>query len=148
MREWLHAIVVLVLLLPLHAYGAERAVAAVAPLRVIVHPSNPASSVERSFLAAAFLKKTTRWPDDRVIRPVDEVAKASVRHVFSESVLQRTVESVKSYWRQIIFSGRGVPPPEFASDAEVVEYVLRNPGGIGYVSGAANIDGAKILQVR
>jgi ABC-type phosphate transport system substrate-binding protein len=120
---------------------------AAAPYRVIVHPRNPVASAERIFVADAFLKKTTRWRHGEAIRPVDLVDSAP-RRKFTEDVLTRSVSAVRSYWQQQIFSGRGIPPPELDSDQDVVKFVLHNPGAIGYVSGHADLAGAKVLQVR
>jgi hypothetical protein len=116
--------------------------------RVIFNPRNPASSVDRRFLADAFLKKVTRWGDGEVIRPVDLTAESYVRQRFSEEVLKRSLLAVKSYWQQLVFSGRNVPPPELGSEAEVVRYVLKHKGALGYVSGDVSLDGAKVLSVR
>jgi len=62
-------------------------------------------------------------------------------------VLKRSVEAVKGYWQQRIFSGHDVPPPEFDSDDDVVKYVLKHEGAVGYVSGNANLNGSKVLTV-
>jgi len=121
--------------------------AAAPSFRVIVHPANPIASAARDFLADAFLKKITRWDDGEALRPVDQRADSEVRREFSEHVLKRSVQAVKTYWQQRIFSGRGVPPPEFESDAAVVEYVLKHRGAVGYVSGACELGGAKVLAV-
>jgi ABC-type phosphate transport system substrate-binding protein len=115
---------------------------------VIVNPDNATSAVERKFLAEAFLKKVTRWPNDELIRPVDQDSSAPARHAFSDGVLKRSVAAVKSYWQQMVFSGGGVPPPELDSEGDVVKFVLRNRGAVGYVSGSVNLQGAKIVTVR
>ncbi len=115
---------------------------------VIVHDENKISEVTRQFLADAFLKKTTQWPGGLSIEPVDLKSASAVRAAFSESVLKRSVTAVKHYWQQIIFSGRGVPPPELDSDADVVDYVLRHKGGVGYVSPAATIKNARVIAIR
>lgn len=117
-------------------------------LRVITHPKTPASKVDRKFVTDAFLKKRTRWNDDLVIRPVDLGASSSVRRRFSEEILGRTIEAVRRYWSQQVFSGRGVPPPQLESEAAVVEYVLTHPGAIGYVTEATDVRGAKVILVR
>ena len=116
--------------------------------QIIVNPTNPVTSVERRFLLDAFLKKVTRWPHDELIRPADLDAASPVRRRFSEQVLKRSVAAVKSYWQQLVFSGRDVPPPELDSDWQMVRYVLKYPGAIGYISPGANLDGVKILTVR
>ena len=55
---------------------------------------------------------------------------------------------MKTYWQQRIFSGHDVPPPELDSDDDVVTYVLKHEGAIGYVAGGANLNGAKVLGIR
>ena len=71
-----------------------------------------------------------------------------MRRRFSENLLGRTVQAVRRYWNQQVFSGRGVPPPQVASEADVVEYVLTHPGAIGYVSDTVDLRGAKIIHGR
>jgi ABC-type phosphate transport system substrate-binding protein len=116
--------------------------------RVIVHPSNPVTSLTRDHVADAFLKKTTRWPTGEAIRPVDLHGGAAVRQKFARDVLRRSLAAVRSYWQQLIFSGRNIPPPELDSDAAVVAYVLRYPGAIGYVSSEADIADAKVITLK
>lgn len=116
--------------------------------RVIVHPSNAVASLSRDQLADAFLKKVTRWPSGEAIRPVDLHSGASARQKFVHDVLRRSLAAVRSYWQQLIFSGRNIPPPELDSDAAVIAYVLKYPGAIGYVSGDANVADAKVIAVK
>ena len=59
-----------------------------------------------------------------------------------------SVAAVKLYWQQAVFSGRDVPPPELDSEQEVVRFVLRNPGAIGYVSDGADIGAARALPLK
>ena len=115
------------------------------PFHVIVNPANPATVVDRAFVAQAFLKKVRRWPDGQTILPVDLTRDSVVRREWSLDLLGRSVEAVKNYWQQLIFAGRDLPPPELSSESDVVGYVLHNPGAIGYVSGTASLHGAKVL---
>jgi ABC-type phosphate transport system substrate-binding protein len=118
------------------------------PYRVIVNPRNSIGQVARSFLADAFLKKTTRWRNGEVILPVDLGGDSPTRRKFTEEVLSRSVAAVRNYWQQLIFSGRDIPPPELDTEQEVVLYVLKHPGAVGYVSGTAEIGGAKVLTLK
>lgn len=119
-----------------------------AAFQVIVHPDNPLTVADRKLLADAFLKKVSRWPDDTPLRPVDLRPRLPARGAFSAAVLKRSTAAVKAYWQQRIFSGRGVPPPELAAEADVVSYVLANRGAVGYVSGDAPVRGAKTLRLQ
>lgn len=138
------------LFIGLSLFAAALASAADAPAyRVIVNPENPATTLERKQVADLFLKKVTRWPEGSLVaKPVDQTVKAPCRARFSDELLGRSISAVKTFWEQVIFSGRGVPPPELAGDAEVVQYVLRYPGAIGYISGAADAGTAKVLGVK
>ena len=96
----------------------------------------------------AFLKKRTRWDDDHEIQPVDQGQSSGVRDKFSHDILGRDIASVRRYWAQLVFSGRGVPPPELSSDADVVKYVAAHGDAIGYVSGAIDLAGVKAVEIE
>jgi ABC-type phosphate transport system substrate-binding protein len=128
--------------------AAPRTRASSPSFRLIVNPANAVASVDRKFVADAFLKKTTRWPSGEPIRPVDLGSESSTRRRFSDDVLGRSVAAVKSYWQQMIFSGRAVPPPELESDEEVIRYVAKYPGAVGYISGAGDTAGVRVLVVK
>jgi len=116
--------------------------------RVVINPANPVTEVDRKFLADVFLKKITRWESGESVRPVDLRPDATARQQFSDEVLRRSVGAVKAYWQQLVFSGRDVPPPEVDTDEQVIRYVLRFTGGVGYVSGAANLDRVKPISIK
>jgi ABC-type phosphate transport system substrate-binding protein len=118
------------------------------PFRLLIHPDNPATSLSKDFVTDVFLKRTTRWGDGEMVRPVDQRSDSAVRRVFSESLLRRSIAAVKRYWQQRIFSGRDLPPPELDSDEAVVGYVLKHRGALGYVTATAKIDRAKVVSVR
>jgi ABC-type phosphate transport system substrate-binding protein len=131
------------------AVSLPRAPAADAPgFQMIVNPANPATVLDRRFVTDAFLKKVTRWPHDEAIRPADLESDSPVRRRFSEQVLRRSVAAVKTYWQQLVFSGRDVPPPELDGDWQVVRFVLKHPGAIGYVGPGTSLEGTKVVMVR
>jgi ABC-type phosphate transport system substrate-binding protein len=142
------AFLILVLVFVFMTAAGARVASGAEGFRIIVNPDNPVSSLDRRFLADVYLKKATRWSNDEAIRPVDLGPGSAVRRLFSDDVLKRSVSAVKSYWQQMVFSGRGVPPPELDSDGEVVKFVLKNRGAVGYVSGGTDVGNAKIVPVR
>jgi ABC-type phosphate transport system substrate-binding protein len=116
--------------------------------RIVVHPQNPLVTIDRELAAQTFLKKVVTWGHGGVVRPVDLRPDSPIRRKFSEDVLGRSIAAVRSYWLQIIFAGRGVPPPELKSDDEVISYVLKEPGAIGYVSSRADLHGARVIVLE
>ncbi len=114
---------------------------------VVVHRGNPVSSLGRTDVSRMFLKEVARWPNGQPVEPVDQGVSSPVRASFSQSIHRRSPQSVASYWRQLVFSGRGLPPPEQRSDADVLRFVASHAGGIGYVSPSAPMTNVKTLQV-
>jgi|APFre7841882630_1041343.scaffolds.fasta_scaffold93943_2 ABC-type phosphate transport system substrate-binding protein len=123
--------------------GAEDASA----YKLIVHPSNPAAQMTRLKVGEFFLKKATRWPDALPVMPVEPSGKSPVRQRFTLEVYGKQVIAISAYWQQMIFSGKGVPPPEKSNDADVVAFVRDTPGAIGYVWAGADVSGVKVVAV-
>jgi len=132
----------------LDSAAAQRPQSLPAPYVVIVHRGNPTTTVSRAFLADALMKRVSRWPHGETIRPVDLSIDSSIRRRVTDEILHRTVQAIRSYWQQMIFSGRGVPPVEFASERDVVRYVATHPGAVGYVSGTADVSAVRVVSVR
>ena len=116
--------------------------------QVVVSSSNPSSSIAKSQLAALFMKKTTTWDHGVKAMPIDQALKSAARKAFSRQVHDKEVANIASYWQRQIFKGRGTPPPEAGSDSEVLDFVGRNSGAIGYVSSDTSLgSGVKALLV-
>jgi ABC-type phosphate transport system substrate-binding protein len=115
--------------------------------KVVVNRANPVTSLDRREVSALFLRRSTRWDDGTPVLPVDG-PDSPARESFSKEVHGKKAAAVRSYWLQIIFSGRGVPPPEKPSDKEVIAYVKERPGAIGYVSSATSTEDVKVLEVQ
>ena len=116
--------------------------------RVVVNASNPTSALSKEDLARVYLKKQTTWKSGGSVAVVDQSPRAAVRAQFSMQVLGRDVPTMKNYWQQSLFSGRGVPPIEQPSDEQVLSFVASNQGAIGYVSANAQLpSGVKAVEI-
>jgi ABC-type phosphate transport system substrate-binding protein len=117
--------------------------------KVVVNSANAVSALPRDSVSRIFLKKTTTWPNDQKVVPVDQATNAPSRRAFSKAILARDPSEIAAYWNQMIFSGRGLPPVTKASDREVLDFVHDNPSAIGYVAGDTKVgDGVKVLTVE
>jgi ABC-type phosphate transport system substrate-binding protein len=116
--------------------------------RVIVNSANPVTDLSRSELQRLFLRKTQVWKEGGTVQPLDLGESSDVRQRFSKRVLGKDVAAIKGYWQQLIFTGRGVPPVEKASEAEVIALVAANRYAIGYVSAGAELaSGVKVVSI-
>jgi len=136
MRTWMRILNPMLLALALTATASAQ------QYKLVAHSAVPVTSISRNDLSMLFLKKTSayaKWGSAQKVVPFDLAADSAIRASFSKDVHKRTVPAIKSYWQQQIFSGRGTPPSELASDAEVLAAISSTAGGIGYVSGGATI---------
>ena len=116
--------------------------------KVIVNDANSIKEINKSELSDIFLKKTTKWSDNKKIEPVNLDADSDTRQAFAKSVHGKSVNAIKAYWQKKIFTGKGVPPVEKKSDAEVIAFVKENSGAIGYVSSNTAVSGVKVLKIN
>lgn len=119
--------------------GAAPAAPAADEFVVIVHPSVTGTGIKRADLAAVFLKKALRWGSGGGLAvPVDQSGTSPVRIAFSDGVLRQPVAQVVQYWQKQMFASSGQRPPFVkGSDAEVIAFVAKTAGAVGYVSARA-----------
>jgi ABC-type phosphate transport system substrate-binding protein len=117
---------------------------------VVVNASVAGTTVHRTDLAAVFLKKAVRWGDGSPANPVDQSGTSPVRKGFSESVLHMPVMGVVQYWgKQLVSMANSVRPPTVkGSDEEVLAYVAKTSGAVGYVASATALPpGVKAVTI-
>lgn len=114
--------------------------------KVVVNAANPLGSLHKADLSDIFLKKTAKFPDGRGAAPVDLMVNSEIRENFSEDIHKKSSEAIESYWAQLLFSGRGVPPAR-RSETAALQFVKGNPNGIAYVSSSADMDGVKVVKI-
>jgi hypothetical protein len=70
------------------------------------------------------------------VTPIDLPVGDAVRNRFLARWLGKDEERYTAYWTVRRYVGKGVPPQEAASAAEVIRQVAAMPGGIGYIDEA------------
>jgi ABC-type phosphate transport system substrate-binding protein len=115
--------------------------------KVIVNPANPTAQLSRLKLGEIFLRKAPRWADGIPISPMEPSGKSPVRARFTQETYGKPVIAISAYWQQMIFSGKGVPPPERSNDADIVAFVRETSGGIGYVGLGVDLSGVKVVAI-
>ena len=131
------------------AVVASAASAQESQFKIVVSSQNPVGLLSRDEAAKLFLRKTSIWQDGKPVLPVELPEASAVRHAFTHSILGKDMDALKNFWQQSIFSGRAVPPPERDSDADVLDYIRKYPGAIGYVSASTPLSAdVKVVTVR
>lgn len=141
--RWLRALLIAAGLLP---FVPSRAFAT--DVKVIANASVKADIISAPELRRIFLQESGSLGDGTRVQPVIE-KDGPVHKAFLQQYLGRTQEDLQTYYRALVFTGRGSMPKVLGSDAEVVAYVAATRGAIGYVSSDSDttVNGVKTLLV-
>lgn len=118
-----------------------------ADIKIVANPSVGVSAVSAEELRGIFLVTKSSFSDGSRVEPVLEKG-GPVHEAFVKEYLGKTDSALQTYYRSLVFTGKGAMPKTFASDADVVAYVARTKGAVGYVDAGAGTSGVKTLQVR
>ena len=132
------------------ALGSAPVAAQSARYVLIVNPANPIGRLTTSEVSNIFLGKKQAWDIRGKLEPVlplDQLPDSPVRATFSQRVLRRSVSEAESYWRQELYAGRNVPPPQ-QNESDAIATVRSQVGAIAYVSATADLKGVKVVNVQ
>lgn len=104
--------------------------AAWADLAVVAHPETRVASLDRAQLINIYMGRYRELPGGEAALPVDLIA---LRDRFYRVLVNKDPAEINSYWARLVFSGQVSPPLQLESVGEVLEYVRRNPGALGFV---------------
>ena len=79
-----------------------------------------------------FLGKKTKWSDGKPIHFVI-VKDPAIHESFLRDFINKTPSQFDSFWKNLIFTGKGRAPTSMGSAAEVVKFVTETEGAVGYV---------------
>jgi len=116
-----------------------------ADVAVIVNTANSAT-IDDGEIPRIFLGKIKKFSSGDQVTLVNLKYNEPVRNEFENKVLSKKPSQVKAYWAKLMFSGKGKPPKELASDKDILAFVAANPSAVGYVA-EASVDGSvKVIK--
>ena len=122
------------------------ALARAGDVKLIANSSVRADTVSPEEIRRIFLEQNSFLADGSHVEPVIE-EDGPVHESFLQTYLDRTNSDLQTYYQALVFTGRGSMPKQLSSDSEVVAYVAKTRGAIGYVSSDALAPGVKTLFV-
>ncbi|MED5465092.1 MAG: hypothetical protein VX699_10585 [Myxococcota bacterium] len=114
---------------------------------VIVKTGHSTKQLPRKRLKKLLLGKSKKWPSgEKVILAV--LTHGPTHENFIKKHARKTPKQFTNYWRKLVFSGKGKMPKSFSSEEELIKFVARTPGALGYVDSATRRDGVTALPVN
>ncbi|MGE0087657.1 MAG: substrate-binding domain-containing protein [Desulfococcaceae bacterium] len=123
-----------------------------AEILIISNTDVPETNLSSQEIQEIFLGKRVQWSDNSRIRFVT-VGDNEVHSMFLKQYVRLSEADWKIYWKRMVFTGRGLPPETIATEAELIAFVSKTKGALGYVSSEglpkkAEKDSIRIISVR
>lgn len=115
-------------------------------LKIIANPGVKISAISLKELRGIFLETRTLLADGSRVEPV-LLRSGLVHEQFARQVIGKTDAALETYYRSLVFTGKGLMPKRVGSDAEVIDYVVRTKGAIGYIGVGTDAGKAKTLAL-
>lgn len=114
-------------------------------IKVIANSSIPADAISARELKNVFLGETNRLGGAHV-EPIFQKG-GQTHEAFLKECLRQSDSQLRAYYHALVVTGRGEMPKELGSDREVVAYVAKTKGAIGYVGIDVPVEGVKVLTI-
>jgi len=82
------------------------------------------------------------------VTPVGVKPGSAARNRFLQEFLNQDEEKYTAYWTVRRYIGKGAPPAELSSAADVINYVQSTPGAVGYIDEAELKQGMNVIARR
>lgn len=117
-----------------------------ADVAVVVHPEHP-QAFDKSAIARLYLGKDKTYANKEIAVLIAQIESAPVTLEFNSKVLGKNAKQLKSHWSRLVFTGKGIPPNEVSTDADVIAEIKKNVNAIGYVDLASVTKDVKVVAI-
>ncbi len=123
-----------------------------AEILIIANKDVPETALRQQEVQEIFLGKRVQWSNNSRIRFVT-VGDSEVHGMFLKQYVNLSEADWKIYWKRMVFTGRGLPPETIPTEAELIAFVGKTKGALGYVSSdglpdKTEKDAVKIIDVK
>jgi hypothetical protein len=116
-------------------------------VKIIANMSVKSDSISSDDLKGVYMQEKSSLSDGSSVEPVLE-KDGPTHEAFVKEYLGKSDSALQTYYRSQVFTGKGSMPKSVGTDAEMVAYVAKTKGAIGYVAAGATADGVKTLDVK
>lgn len=113
---------------------------------VIGNRSVPASQLSPKEIKKIYLGKKKNWSNGLKVVFV-KLGKGDVSTKFLKELVKKNPSMYSKYWKKKMFTGSGTPPIVFEKEKDLVAYVAKTKGSVGYVSSKSYSESVKFLSV-
>lgn len=105
-----------------------------AAFHLIAHRDAPVNNLTPTEVADIFLDRVPLTAIWHPIEPDDE----TLRQTFYNTLLDRSLKSIRAYWAKRVFTGRGRPPPVL-NPTELLQTLVQDPHAISFIPASSGV---------
>jgi ABC-type phosphate transport system substrate-binding protein len=113
---------------------------------VLVNGASTVAGISEDDLKDYYLGKKASWPDGSKVTVV--VLKDGASHENLMKKLGKSTSQFSTGWKKLVFTGKGSMPEQVGSEDELVAFVAKTPGSIGYADAGKVKDGVKAIPTK
>lgn len=102
-------------------------------MALVVGAKSPLKVLDKEQVRELFLGNISTLPDGVAAILVDQPESSPLRNEFYLKVANKTAAQVAARWARMYFTGRGTPPHEGASSADIKRFLSETPNSVGYI---------------
>lgn len=95
------------------------------------------TSLSRADLKSVFKPKNVFWPNRKPVVIVLPGNQSPIRDVVAKDIYGMSYIAMQKYWLSLVFQGRFNAPTSLNTDEEVITFIRKTPGAIGFITDAS-----------
>lgn len=115
-------------------------------LMIIAHPEIGVQEISPHRLKQLYLNRSKKWADGSSVHLTILVNKPATT-VFITQHLGKSTTQFKRYWKQQLFSGKGIPPEYFKTLRKLLLYIRTTKGAIGFIDCTTPPKGVTMIRL-
>ena len=119
--------------------------ACMAQMVVVAGAKSDLTNLSKEQVSSLFTGAAFQYPSGTKAVLIDQSDSSDARQKFYSKITDKSASQLKSTWSRLTFSGKGSPPREVASSADVKKAVSGDPAAIGYIEKSAVDGSVKVL---
>lgn len=113
---------------------------------IIINNNVPDKAIKKEDVQKIYSGHKTKWSNnDSILLTV--LPKSELHEKFLKSYVRKSPSQFKMTWKKMVFTGKGKTPQNFETIEELIDYVAKNDGAIGYVTTDSSADNVKVIKV-
>lgn len=114
---------------------------------IVSNKSVKETSLSRDDIKAIFLGRKTLWADSKAIR-FALLRNSKESEAFIRDYVGMTLEQYNIYWDKLFYTGNALHLQEFDNEKDLVDFISRTDGAVGFVSSEASAGNLNRIKVK